>query len=119
MTLAASGRVGGEKTNQVDLQHTTLWRLASAGPPDVTHLVVLAHGHAGRVLALALLARHPLAGEVRRGERPGGVGRRVLALLRRELTVGTVLLTTVTGLEEGGRTAKLQRATLKKMNSTK
>lgn len=75
-----------------------------AGPPDATHLVVLAHGHAGRVLALALLARHPLAGEVGRGERPGSVGRRVLALLGRELTVGTgtVLLTTVTGLEEGG-----------------
>lgn len=71
--------------------------------PDVTHFVVLAHGHAGGVLALALLARHPLAGEVRRGERSGGVGRRVLALLRRELTVGTVLLTAVTGLEEGGR----------------
>lgn len=71
--------------------------------PDVSHLVVLAHGHAGRVLGLVLLAWHPLAGEVRRGERPGGVGWWVLALLRRELTVGTILLTTITGLEEGGQ----------------
>lgn len=36
-------------------------------------LVVLAHGHARRVLPLALLPRHPLAGVVRRGQWSGGI----------------------------------------------
>lgn len=67
---------------------------------NTTDLVVLAHGHAGGVLSLALLSRHPLAGEVRRGERSGGVRCRVLPLLGWELTVRPVLLTTVTCLEE-------------------
>ena len=66
-----------------------------------TDLVVLAHGHAWRVLSLARLPWHPLAGVVGRGQGSGGVGRGVLALLRRELTVGPVLLTSVAGLEGG------------------
>lgn len=36
-------------------------------------LVILAHGHAGGVLPLARLPWHPLAGIVRRGQRPGGI----------------------------------------------
>lgn len=65
----------------------------------ITDLVVLAHGHARWVLSLTLLPWHPLAGVVRRWQRPGGVGCGVLPLLWWELTVWPVRLPPVTCLE--------------------
>lgn len=66
----------------------------------ITDLVVLAHGHARRILSLPLLPWHPLAGVVWRWQRPGGVRWRVLRLLGGELTVRPVLLTPVTRLDK-------------------
>lgn len=61
-------------------------------PYGGTDLVVLAHGHARGVRSLALLSWHPLARVIRRWQRPGGIRRGILPLLRWELAVRPVLL---------------------------
>lgn len=76
----------------------------------MTDLVVLAHGHARWVLPLDLLPWHPLAGVVRRWQRPGGVWCGVLSLLWWELTIRSVLLTHVTCLDKDGEREKKRLA---------
>lgn len=64
-----------------------------------THLVILPHvDRGGWVLPRARLAGHPLPGVVGRGERPWGVGGRVLAWLGGELAVWSILLVSIVGL---------------------
>ena len=83
-----------------------IWFVFAVSPWDVLvalcyHLIVLAHGTTWRrVLALDLLAWHPLAGVVGGGEWPGRVGSRVLPLLVRELAVWSILLPTIVRLRE-------------------